>query len=111
MSDERKTLSPAEQKLWDTLALQEKMDYRSLVHSATLNTLRSIGEICRLRCSEDPDLLDSISSGIYEFLCDGDVFDQIIITLINTDPDFIGSCLARVEDDIARKVISKVLGD
>jgi len=94
----------------DRIALDDRAAYRALVQKTTLETLRSIGEICRLRCSDDPDLLDAISSGIYEFLCDGDVFDQIMVTLFEKDPIYFGRIVARMDEVQARHMIAQVLG-
>src|SRR5262252_9410986 len=88
----------------------EAQDYRHLVHKTTLEMLRSLGEICRLRCQQDPDLLDAIASGIYEFLSDGDVFDQVMVSLVSQDPVYFGGILDRLDEDKAKAVIGVVLG-
>ena len=79
------------------------------IEQLTYNALAAAGQMCQLRCQEEPDLLDAISDGIHRFLCDGDVYEQVIRTLIETDPTLIGRCLAQVDESVSRKVIALVL--
>lgn len=87
------------------------LDRKKAVESLVYNTLSVAGDLCRLNCQEDPDLLDSIADSIYRFLNDGDVFDQVIDTLIEKDPEYFGRCLARQDEAVAKTVIALVLGE
>ena len=57
-----------------------------------------------MRCQDEPNLLDAIALGIYKFLCDGEVFDQVMITLVTRDPKYFGQILANCEDTVTNKV-------
>lgn len=96
-------------------ALATVADYRKLVESMVYGNLRAAGEICRLRCFAaevpDVDLLDSIAKGIYDFLCDGDVFDQVMKTIIATDPKYVGRMIADQDEHITKSVIAVVMGE
>lgn len=86
-----------------------KTTNHTTIEQLTYNALHAAGEMCRERCKEEPDLLDAIADGIHRFLCDGDVYEQVVRTLIETDPELIGRCLASVDEDVSRKVIALVL--
>lgn len=64
-------------------------DYRTMVTDLVYNSLKAAGEVCRLRCHTDPDLLDAIGDGILKFIADGDVFEQVIRRIVEVDPQLI----------------------
>src|SRR5215471_1971171 len=111
MSDDpRSTLSPAEQAIWDNQDKWQKREIRTMVHTFTLNSLRSAADVCRIRCSDDPDLLDVMARAMYEFLCDGDVYDQIVRKLVEIDPVYFGRKIGELDEAIAKKVVETILG-
>ena len=94
---------------------REAIDYHKVVDKLVYETLTTAAEICRIRAfaTENPDknLLDSIAGAIYKFLCDGDVYDQVIETLIERDPEYFGRRLAARDESVSRTVIAVVLGE
>lgn len=90
-------------------AWDERKELEKNVANQVYHALESAGDLCRIQCQKHPDLLDSIAAGIYRFLCDGDVFDQTIETLIRLDPKYFGARLAQLDEGIAKTVIGVVL--
>jgi len=89
--------------------MNTKEEYRKHVSDQTYHALESAGDLCRLQCQEDPDLLDFIADGIWRFLSDGDVFDQVMITFFQKNPEYVGHCLANLDPDLARKIVGEIL--
>ena len=90
--------------VWNERAELEKHIAKQVYHA-----LESAGDLCRIHCKAHPDLLDYIAKGIYDFLCDGDVFDQVVETLIVMDPDYFGRRLASLDEEKSKLVIGVVL--
>jgi hypothetical protein len=76
-----------------------------IVSDLTYHSLQTAGEICRVNCHEQPNLLDAIANGIKRFLEDGDIYNNVIIALIDENPDLVGYCLGLTEVDVAKKVM------
>jgi hypothetical protein len=97
------------------IVTNEAIDYHKVVDKLVYETLTTAAQICQIRAfapdGPDPNLLDSIASGIHRFLADGDIFDQVIETLIERDPEYFGRRLAAQDEAVAKTVIAVVLGE
>lgn len=92
-------------------ALDTRDEFRTHVSDQVYHGLESAGNLCRLRCQPDPDLLDSVADGIWRFLCDGDIFDYVMVTLFRDHPDYVGHIMANLEPEVSRRIIAFVLGE
>jgi hypothetical protein len=89
--------------------MDTKEEFRKHVSDQVYHALQSAGDLCRLRCHEDPDLLDSVADGIWRFLCDGDIYDFAMQTLLAQHPEYFGHILANLETEVARAIIAASL--
>lgn len=52
----------------------------------------------------DPNMLDAIADGIIRFLADGDVYEQVIRTIIASEPALIKRCLDAETDAVLKQL-------
>jgi len=83
---------------------------RAEISESVYRTLSGAGDICAEYSQTDPDMLDSIADGIIRFLADGDVFEQVIATLMEREPQLISRCLDNVKLETCRTIITGILG-
>lgn len=76
-----------------------------LVSDLTYNSLRSAGEVCRINCPTEPDLLSAIAEGVQRFIADGDIYENVIIEFIRNNPELIGYCIGLCNAEVAKKII------
>lgn len=81
-------------------------EYRKHISDQIYHTLESAGNLCRLQRRSDPNLLDSIASGLWRFVNDGDVFDQVIKTFVEEHPQYITRILGEIEEDTLKQIIN-----
>lgn len=87
----------------------EREDFENHIRGQVYNALYSAGDLCRIMCQEHPDLLDHIAKAIDSFLSDGDVFNQVATSLLNSDPIYWRHRIAELDEDTARQIVEGIL--